>query len=90
VKFVLLYTSAPDVVPLARANFAAHRAYYEGFLARGDLLLLGTFENAQDDGSMAVFTTREAAEEFAAGDPFVRNGVVTGYEIRGWNAVGGS
>jgi hypothetical protein len=88
VKYVLLYTSAPDAIPLARANFPAHRAWYEGFLARGDLLLLGPFENAQDDGSMAVFTTREAAEEFAAGDPFVLNGVVTSWEIRGWNAVG--
>jgi len=40
---------------------------------------------------MAVFTTREAAEEFAAADPFVLNGVVTGYQIKGWNeAIGGS
>jgi uncharacterized protein YciI len=49
------------------------------------LLLLGTFEDAQADGSMAVFTTRESAEEFAAADPFVLNGVVTSYQIKGWN-----
>ena len=34
---------------------------------------------------MAVFRTREAAEAFVAGDPFVANGVVKGHEIRGWN-----
>jgi len=70
--------------------FAAHKAHYEQFVARGVLLLLGTFEDAQADGSMAVFTTREAAEEFAAADPFVLGGVVSGYRIKGWNeAIGG-
>ena len=86
-KFVLFYTSAPDVAAKAGPVFAAHKAYYEQFLARGVLLLLGTFEDAQADGSMAVFTTREAAEEFAAADPFVLNGVVTSYQIKGWNAA---
>jgi uncharacterized protein len=34
---------------------------------------------------MAVFTTREAAEEFAREDPFVVNGVVRDWQIREWN-----
>jgi uncharacterized protein YciI len=34
---------------------------------------------------MAVFTTREAAEEFAREDPFVINGVVRDLEIREWD-----
>jgi len=90
-KYVLFYTSAENVADKAGPVFAAHKAYYEQFLARGVLLLLGTFEDAQADGSMAVFTTREAAEEFAAADPFVLNGVVTSYQIKGWNeAIGGS
>jgi uncharacterized protein len=84
-KYVLFYTSAENVAAKAGPVFAAHKAYYEQFLARGVLLLLGTFEDAQADGSMAVFTTREAAEEFAAADPFVLNGVVTSYQIKGWN-----
>jgi uncharacterized protein YciI len=84
-KYVLFYTSAENVAAKAGPVFAAHRAHYEQFLARGVLLLLGTFEDAQADGSMAVFTTRESAEEFAAADPFVLNGVVTSYQIKGWN-----
>jgi hypothetical protein len=47
-----------------------------GVTSRGQLL-----------GSMSIFTTREAAEEFAAGDPFVLNGVVSGWQIREWNEV---
>ena len=90
-KFVLFYTSAPDVAAKAGPVFAAHKAHYEQFLARGVLLLLGTFEDAQADGSMAVFTSRAAAEEFAAADPFVLQGVVSSYQIKGWNeAIGGS
>jgi len=34
---------------------------------------------------MAIFRTREAAEEFVAGDPFVLNGVVRSHVIREWN-----
>ena len=41
----------------------------------------------QGQGSMAVVKTRDGAEEFVAGDPFVLNGVVGGYEIRGWNGM---
>jgi uncharacterized protein len=36
---------------------------------------------------MGVFTTREAAEEFIAGDPFVRHGVVASWTVRPWNEV---
>jgi uncharacterized protein YciI len=36
---------------------------------------------------MAIFTTREAAEEFAKGDPFVLNGVVRDWQIREWDEV---
>jgi uncharacterized protein len=89
VKYVLFYTSAPGVAAKAGPVFAAHQAHYEAFVARGVLLLLGTFEVAQTDGSMAVFSTREAAQAFAAADPFVLQGVVTGYQIKGWNeAIG--
>jgi uncharacterized protein YciI len=47
--------------------------------------MLGTFEDPQRDGSMAIFRTAEAAKEFATGDPFVRNGVVRAWHVRGWN-----
>jgi uncharacterized protein YciI len=44
-----------------------------------------TFEDPVTQGSMGIFASREAAEEFATNDPFVLNGVVAGWEIRGWN-----
>ncbi|CAM3577589.1 YCII-related domain-containing protein [Kibdelosporangium persicum] len=32
-----------------------------------------------------MFTTREAAEEFAKGDPFVVNGVIRNWFVRDWD-----
>lgn len=86
-KYVMLYETAPDGLTKVPANFPAHKARLEEFHERGDLLMVGTFGNPQTEGSMGVFRTREAAEQFIAGDPFVQNGVVSGYEIREWNEI---
>jgi uncharacterized protein YciI len=86
-KWVLFYEAADDVLSRAPKHFPAHRARYEDFHARGSLLLIGTFGNPQSEGSMAVFSSREAAEEFAREDPFVVNGVVRTWELRQWNEV---
>ena len=86
-KYVLFYDSADDVASKAPAHFPAHTARLDEFHARGDLLMVGTFANAQVDGSMAIFRTREAAEEFATGDPFVLNGVVRDWRVLDWNEI---
>jgi uncharacterized protein YciI len=48
------------------------------------LVAYGPFAN-REEGAMAIFTSGEAAEGFARDDPFVVNGVVSGWEIREWN-----
>ena len=83
VRHVLFYDSGD--LSLAAQHFPAHQARYQEFLSRGVLLALGPFTDRS--GSLAIFTTREAAEEFAAADPFVLNGVVSGWQIREWRAV---
>jgi hypothetical protein len=47
--------------------------------------MVGAFGDPQAEGSMAIFTTREAAEEFVADDPFVVDGVVRAWEVRRWD-----
>jgi uncharacterized protein len=84
VKAVVFYESAPDVAVKAQAHAAEHRARWAEFGRRGELLMIGPFANPQEEGSMAVFTTREAAEEFVRGDPFVLNGVIRNWYIRDW------
>ena len=34
--------------------------------------MVGTFDEPMNGDAMGIFTSREAAEEFIAGDPFVR------------------
>jgi len=86
-KYVVLYTSSPDVLDRAPAHFPAHKARLDEYHARDELLMVGTFGDPQAEGSMAIFASREGAESFVAGDPFVREGVVARYEIREWNEV---
>ena len=85
-KAVVLYESAADVLTAAPAHFPAHQALVEQFRDRGDLLAVGTFADPRD-GAMALFRTREAAEEFVRADPFVQNGVVVSAAIKDWNEV---
>jgi uncharacterized protein len=80
-RYVLFYESGD--LSLAAENFPAHRARYLEFMRRGILLSLGPFTDR--GGSMAVFTSREAAEEFVSGDPFVRHGVVSKWHVREWH-----
>ncbi|HSO96509.1 MAG TPA: YciI family protein [Acidimicrobiia bacterium] len=86
-KYVLFYESGPDVAATAPAYFPDHRARLDDFHARGSLLMVGTLEDAQANGSMAVFTTRDAAQEFARGDPFVVHGVVARWRVLEWNEI---
>lgn len=83
-KYALIYESAEDFRAKAPLHFAAHQARWGEFHADGTLLMIGPFANPEE-GAMAIFTTREAAEGFAAGDPFVLNGVVGSWHIREWN-----
>jgi uncharacterized protein len=82
-RYVLFYDSGD--LSLAAEHFPAHRARYTEFMNRGVLLALGPFTDRS--GSIAVFTTHEAAMDFASGDPFVEHGVVSGWQVREWRVV---
>ncbi|BCJ48216.1 hypothetical protein GCM10010168_25760 [Actinoplanes ianthinogenes] len=90
IKYVVFYRSADDVLSRAQEHFAAHKARLDEFHARGDLLLVGTFGDPQTQGSMSIFRTRAAADEFVAGDPFVVNGLVKSHEVREWHEIYGA
>ena len=83
-KFVMFYESAGDLRSRVAEFFPAHRARWQAYADRGELLMIGPFSNPQDEGSMGVFSTRAAAEAFAAGDPFVLNGLVKRWYVYEW------
>jgi len=86
VRYVLFYEAAEDFRAKAPMLFLAHRARFLEFHADGTLQMVGAFTDAEG-GAMGVFTTREAALDFATGDPFVLGDVVRRWYIREWNEV---
>lgn len=82
-KYVLFYECADDVLDRAPTYFPDHSARIEEFTCRG-LLMVGPFADPQEHGSMTIFESREAAEEFVREDPFVLNGVVRDWRILEW------
>jgi uncharacterized protein YciI len=85
-KYVLLYETADGGLPKAQVHFPAHKARVDAFHARGTLLMVGTL-GTPPTGALAVFTTREAAEEFTSEDPFVIHGAVEPGVIHEWNEI---
>jgi uncharacterized protein YciI len=85
-KIVSFYEMAPDALAHVKTHFPAHRARLDEFRARGLLLAAGPLGNPPTE-AMAVFTTREAAEEFIQGDAFVTNGLVSKWRLVEWNAT---
>ena len=85
-KIVSFYEMTPDALSKVMVHYPAHRARLDEFHARGVLLAAGPLGNPPE-GALAVFTTRDAAEEFINGDPFVINGIVSKWRLVEWNAA---
>jgi uncharacterized protein YciI len=83
-KAVVLYQSSDKVMELAPLHYPAHKQRVDAFVARGELVAIGTWADPRE-GSMAVFRSRAAAEEFVKADPFVLEGVVASHQIKDWN-----
>jgi uncharacterized protein YciI len=81
-KYVLFYENAAVPAELVQEQFPAHRARWDEFRQAGSLLAIGPFTDGS--GAMAVFSSRAAAEEFVASDPFVLHGVVGEWHVREW------
>jgi uncharacterized protein YciI len=85
-KFVSFYEMAPGALANVKEHYPAHRARLDDFHERGLLIAAGPFGNPPE-GALGIFTTREAAEEFIRGDPFVTNGLVAKWRVVEWNAA---
>ncbi len=89
--YLLLYDVVPDYLarraPLREAHLALGRAAVE----RGELLLGGALADPAD-GAVLLFQgpSPAAAEAFAAADPYVREGLVTRWQVRPWTTVVGT
>jgi uncharacterized protein YciI len=90
VYYVVNCELAYDSFEAARATaadaIAAHVARSKELHAQGTLLMSGAFLDAPHEPlrTMAICATREGAEDYIRGDPFVLNGKVSHWSIRAW------
>ena len=83
---VLKYTSFEEAKTKAPAAIAAHIKRSKELHESGFLVLAGAFLDESDEplSTMAVTTSREAAQEYVRGDPFFLNGMMSKWHVREW------
>lgn len=81
-KTVVIGESSGVSMDIIMQVYPRHKAVVDKFIERGEVIGIGPFA---DRGNMAIFRTREAAEEFVKQDPFILEGLVRSYTIRDWN-----
>jgi uncharacterized protein YciI len=88
--YALLYDGAADYVSRRAAHRDAHLAIVREAHARGEIMYAGALGNPPS-GALIIFRSASpaAAEQFARRDPYVLNGVVTGWRVLPWHIVVG-
>lgn len=88
--YLLIYDLSPDYLSRRGEFRQAHLARAWEAHERGELVLGGALADPAD-GAILLFQgdSAEAAERFAAADPYVTNGLVKAYRVRPWTTVVG-
>jgi len=88
--FLLFYDYVPDYLQRRDAFRDAHLRLAWQYQQRGELILGGVVAEPID-GAVLFFKadSAETVEAFVESDPYVINGLVTGWKIRPWNTVVG-
>lgn len=88
--FALICTDEPGKLEVRKANRDAHLAYIE---ESGVVAMAGPFLNEAGEmsGSLVVLNvdSRDAADAWAAGDPYAKAGLFTKVRIEQWKKVVG-
>lgn len=88
--YLLTYEVAPDYLKRRGEFRAGHLALAWESAERGELLLGGALTDPAD-GAVLLFQadSPEVPEAFAKADPYVLNGLVQKWTVRGWHTVVG-
>ena len=87
--FLLTYRLASDYLERRAALRDQHLTVAQAAVTRGELLLGGAVEGLQEAALLFAGEDASAAEAFARADPYVTNGLVTGWRVREWLTVVG-
>lgn len=80
-KAVVIGESSGASMEIIMSVYPGHKIVADKYINKGDIIGMGPFAGG---GSMTIFKTREAAEEFVKEDPFILEGLVKSFVIRDW------
>ena len=83
--YMLHYTFSQDTKSKREPHRAQHLALASQYKREGRLVIGGAMSDMS--GGLAVFRSRQDAQDFADNDPYVKHGVVTRHNIQEWNVV---
>ena len=88
--FLMFYDVAPDYLARRGEFRDEHLAHARRAVERGELILGGALADPVD-GAVLLFEGEDAsvAQDFAARDPYVREGLVERWRVRRWTTVVG-
>jgi uncharacterized protein YciI len=86
---LLEYTLADDYLERRAALREEHLGLARAAHERGELLLAGALPDPYDRALLVWTAPRDVVERFAEQDPYVVQGLVTGWTVREWNVVVG-
>jgi uncharacterized protein len=87
----LIYDLADDYLDRRTSLREGHLGLARDARRRGELLLAGAFSDPYDRALLVWATDDESiVKRFVESDPYVVNGLVTGWQIRTWNVVVGN
>lgn len=81
-KYVVIGESSGASMDEVMAVYPRHKEFVDEFIKNQEIIGIGPFA---DRGNMAIFRSRESAENFIKNDPFALEGLVKSYVIREWN-----
>ncbi len=81
-KSVIIGEPSGATMEAIMAVYPRHKAVVDKYVGRSEVIGIGPFS---DKGNMAIFTSRTAAEQFVAEDPFLLEGMVKSYDIKDWH-----
>ncbi len=89
VFFTTKYKSMDEVIAKSPETLATHVSRSNELRKKGKLLMAGAFRNESDEPvkTMAVCYSKEDAEEYAKGDPFLLIGKIAEWHIVEWSNI---
>ena len=85
---LLIYELAEDYVERRPAFRDEHLAYAWAAADAGTLILAGPVGDPPES-ALLIFSDSQAAEDFAGGDPYVREGLIVSWRTAPWITVVG-